>query len=80
MKVCLWYEEGWFLRINSEDYYKPCVHIKKSENSFLSHDSHVECSLLIIDEYEIEETLTRGHGVIGRIETSDLRRPRLSLR
>ena len=66
MKVCLWYEEGWFLRINTSDAFRPCVAIEKSYNPFLKHDSHVECALLIVDEYEIEQTLLE-RGVVGRL-------------
>lgn len=64
--VCLNYDEGWFLRINSEDKFQPCVAISKKENTFLKHDSHVECRLLIIDEFELEEELKRK-GVIGSV-------------
>ncbi len=66
MMVCLSYDEGWFLRINTTDFYRPCVAIKKADNEFLSHDSHVECALLIIDEDEINETLNKS-GIIGRL-------------
>ena len=66
MQICLDYEEGWFLRINTRDKIRPCVPISVRENSFLEHDSHVDCSINVIDEFELDEALKRD-GVIGRL-------------
>ena len=65
-QVCLSYERGWFLRINSGDRYKPSVAISKADNTFLDHNSFIECGLLEIDEYEIDDAL-RARGIIGRV-------------
>lgn len=69
MQVCLCEAEGWFLRINSKDIIRPCVAISKAENGFLDHDSFIDCSLCIIDEYEIQDALSKD-GVIGCVTTS----------
>lgn len=66
MQACLNYETGWFLRINTRDNIRPCVAIAKADNDFLDHDSHVDCSINEIDEYEIEDALIR-EGVIGTL-------------
>jgi len=66
MQVCIDYDEGWFLRINTRNVIRPCVPISKALNGFLDHDSHIDCSLHIIDEYEIEEVL-RTDGVYGTV-------------
>jgi hypothetical protein len=66
MYVCLSFDEGWFLRINSRNNFRPCASAPKSENTWLEHDSFVECSLLALDEFEIEESLRRA-GIVGRL-------------
>ena len=66
MQVCIDYGEGWFLRINTRDVIRPCVAISRSLNGFLDHDSHIDCSLHIIDEYEIEQAL-RTDGIYGTV-------------
>lgn len=64
MYVCLSNEDGWFLRINSRDSFKPCVSALKADHKWLDHDSYVECSLLMLDEFEVEDALRRD-GVVG---------------
>jgi|GEM_PF-1590969 len=66
MQICIDYDEGWFLRINTRGVIRPCVPIPKSLNEFLDHDSHIDCSLHIIDEFEIDEAL-RQDGVFGTV-------------
>ena len=66
MQVCLSYQEGWFLRINTRDVPRPCVAISQTDNEWLDHDSHVECALLVFDEFEIEEAIRAG-GPIGTL-------------
>ena len=66
MQVCIDYNEGWFLRINTRDVIRPCVPISKKLNPFLQHDSHVDCSIHIIDEYEIDEAI-RNDGIYGTL-------------
>lgn len=48
---------------------RPCVPISKALNLFLRHDSHVDCSINMVDEYEIDEAMRRD-GVIGSIDIS----------
>lgn len=59
MYVCLSFEDGWFLRVNTSDRYRPCVAIQTFNNDWLDHDSYVECALLEVDEFEIEDALRR---------------------
>lgn len=66
MQVCLDYSEGLFLRINSKDHIRPCVAIPKEKNPFLDHDSHIDCSLQMIDEYEIDCAIQKG-GIYGQV-------------
>lgn len=66
MQVCVDYAEGWFMRINTRDRIRPCVPLPLVKNPFLKHDSHVECSINMIDEFEVEDALRMG-GVIGRV-------------
>lgn len=68
MQVCLNEPEGWFLRINSRDVIRPCVALSRAEHPFLDHDSFIDCSLCVIDEYEIDESISRA-GVIGTVKT-----------
>ncbi|MBW7921249.1 MAG: hypothetical protein H3C51_04030 [Rubellimicrobium sp.] len=66
MFVCLSFDDGWYLRINTKPVPKPSVPVTKARNPFLDHDSHVECALLEVDDYEIAEAIRRG-GVVGRL-------------
>lgn len=68
MQICLHYDEGWFLRINTKDVIRPCVAISRAEHAFLDHDSHIDCGLCMIDEYEIDEAMKKS-GIIGTITT-----------
>ncbi|GHC66102.1 hypothetical protein [Neogemmobacter tilapiae] len=65
MLVCLCWEEGWFLRINTADRFRPCVAVLKADNPWLDHDSHVECGLLVWDEYELEEAMKNRRNPLG---------------
>ncbi len=67
MQVCVSYEHGLFLRINTRDVIRPCVAISAADNPFLDHDSHIDCSISEIDEFEIEESLGRD-GIIGYVD------------
>ncbi len=67
MQVCIDYDEGWFLRINSRDLIRPCVAIAKDRNPFLDHDSFIDCSLQMIDEFEIELAIERA-GILGKVD------------
>lgn len=67
MLVCLSHDDGWFLRINSKSHFRPCEPIlAKDHSAFLDHDSYVECTLLMFDEYEVEEAI-RSRGVVGQV-------------
>lgn len=70
MVVCLEPFMGFFCRINSHDNWKPCVPIiRVPDHTFLRHDSFLECRLLTIDDYIIEESLRRG-GQVGRLSAT----------
>ncbi|MTH33040.1 hypothetical protein GL279_00310 [Paracoccus limosus] len=66
MYVCLSYEMGWFMRINTKDTPRPCVPIARDDNAFLHHDSHIECGILVLDEFEIDEAIRRD-GIVGTV-------------
>lgn len=67
MVVCLSYTEGWFLRVNTSGRFRPCIAIDKKRNPWLDHDSHVECTLLQFDEFEIEESLRDWKNPVGTL-------------
>lgn len=71
MMVCLSYDEGLFLRINTSDRFRPCVSISQDDNDWLDHDSYIECALLEIDEFELEESVMRN-GTVGEVAPSYL--------
>jgi hypothetical protein len=67
MMVCLSSEDGWFLRINTLGHFRPAVPIDKARNPWLKHDSHVECNLLELDDYAIEESLRNRRNPCGQL-------------
>ena len=70
MVVCIEPDLGFFLRINTKNYQKPCVPIIKiPDHPFLSWDSHIECNILDLDEYIIDEAIGAS-GVIGIVTAS----------
>jgi hypothetical protein len=67
MAVCVEPDAGYFFRINSEPKWQKPILLKQSENTFLLHDSYLECGApLDLDEYVISESL-RDRGIIGRV-------------
>ena len=74
MYVCLSYEDGWFLRINTSDKFRPCVAIPQPTNVWLKHDSHIECALLEVDEFEIDEYLMTNQpiGSVDRLHADEV--------
>jgi hypothetical protein len=72
MVVCVNRPLGLFYRINTKDHWRPAVALKKTltENTFLEHDSFLECGdPLDLDDYVIEEAI-RKNGVVGRVSAS----------
>lgn len=67
MMVCLSFDDGWFLRINSSGKFRPAVPIDKTRNPWLDHDSHIECTLLELDEYEIQDSLKDPRNPCGKL-------------
>lgn len=67
MVVAIHPDNGWYYRINTK-IWRPAVLIKKEpDNTFLSHDSYLECGdPLEIDDSIIEESVHK-HGVIGTL-------------
>jgi hypothetical protein len=77
MVVCVEPDQGFFFRINTDDNYKPCVRIERlPDHRWLDHDSHIECSVLDLDEYLIDEAV-RTSGIIG-VVSADVARPILA--
>ena len=66
MMVCLSFDDGWFLRINTNKF-RPAVAVDKTRNPWLDHDSHVECNLLILDEFLVEESLRDQPDPLGKL-------------
>ena len=66
MHVCLDYAQGWFMRTNTRNWHKPCVPISRQDNPFLDHDSHIQCVILELDEFEIDEAV-RTQGICGTV-------------
>lgn len=67
MMVCISAADGWFLRINSSGKFRPAVPIDVGRNPWLHHDSHVECNLLMLDEFEIEDSLRNDRNPCGQL-------------
>ncbi|MFN3970341.1 MAG: hypothetical protein ACK4L4_03075 [Gemmobacter sp.] len=74
MNACVSWEDGWFLRINTRNSFRPCVAIDKACNPWLDHDSFVECNLLEWDEFEMEEAMRSPRNPVGALH-SDFREP-----
>lgn len=70
MVVCIETEIGFYLRINSYPEWQPCVPIiKEPLHPFLKWDSNIECRILDLDDYIIEQAL-RTSGVIGSVSAT----------
>lgn len=65
MMVCVSFEDGWFLRVNTNNRFRPAVPIDRARNPWLDHDSHVECVVQEWDEFEITEAIRERGGSIG---------------
>lgn len=70
MVVCVEPYLGFYFRINTHDNWQPCVPISKEpDHKFLKWDSFIECTILDLDDYVIQQALKKS-GVIGTISTS----------
>jgi len=68
MVACIHPDEGWFYRINSQPHLRPWVRLERQpHHTFLDHDSHLHCEILMLDDYIVERSL-RHAGVIGTID------------
>ena len=74
MHACLSWEDGWFLRINTRNNFRPCVAIDRARNPWLDHDSFVECNLMVWDEYEMGEAMRNPRNPVGALH-EDFRAP-----
>jgi hypothetical protein len=55
MVVCVQPEEGWFYRINSRPFLKPCLPLMKlPDHPWLDHDSFLHIDILMLDDYIVE--------------------------
>lgn len=70
MVVCVEPFMGFYFRINSHDNWEPCIPIlREPHHKFLEWDSFIECTILDLDDYVINQAL-RKRGVIGRVSTT----------
>ncbi|MFM2280140.1 MAG: hypothetical protein RLZZ444_2371 [Pseudomonadota bacterium] len=70
MVICVEPHIGLYFRINSNDNWEPCIPILRiPDHPFLKWDSFIECTILEIDDYIINQAL-RKSGVIGTISKS----------
>lgn len=70
MVVCVEPDLGFYFRINSHNDWEPCVPIiKEPEHRFLKWDSFIECTILDLDDYIINQALKKC-GVIGKVSRS----------
>lgn len=70
MVVCIDADMGWFFRINTRDGWRPNVPLAKTpDHEWLLHDSFMECNILELDDYVVEEAIRRS-GVIGVVHPS----------
>lgn len=70
MVVCVEPELGFYFRINSHDNWEPCVPIiREPDHMFLKWDSFIECTILDLDDYIINQALKKN-GVIGRVSNA----------
>lgn len=66
MVVCVEPILGFYFRINSSSEWEPSVPIiREPDHLFLKWDSFIECTILELDDYIINQSLKRG--IIGRI-------------
>jgi len=67
MVVCVEPHLGFYFRINSHDNWEPCVAIAKHpDHLFLKWDSFIECTILELDDYIINQSMKKI-GVIGKV-------------
>lgn len=75
MVVCVEPSLGLFYRISTEGKWQIPILIEKSRNSFLHHNSYIECgSPLELDDYLIEQSIS-VRGIYGTVDAECL--PRL---
>jgi len=72
MMVCISPEDGFFLPINTTDRFRPCFTLPRiPHHDWLKHDSHIECDVLVFDEYPVEESIAHD-GIIGYVDFSHI--------
>jgi hypothetical protein len=70
MVVCVEPHLNFFFRINSNDNWQPCIPIaRQPDHMFLKWDSFIQCSILVFDDYIVDQSLRRK-GIIGSVSTS----------
>ncbi len=70
MVVCVEPYLGFYFRINTHDNWQPCVFMpREPHHPFLRHDSHIECTILDLDDHLIGEAIKRN-GILGRLHRS----------
>jgi len=67
MIVCVEPYLSFYFRINTHNNWEPCVPILRNpDHHFLKWDSFIECTILVIDDYVISQSLKKS-GVIGTV-------------
>lgn len=68
MVVCIEPNLGLFFRINTRAHWQQSVLLKRSTNTFLHHDSYLECGEpLELDDFIVQESIAQN-GVVGRVD------------
>ncbi|MCQ9157244.1 hypothetical protein [Acidomonas methanolica] len=72
MAVCICPKNGLFFRINTEGKWPVSVFLPVRMNSFLHHDSHLQCGQPSeLDDYVIERSI-EDKGIIGKVNAAHL--------
>lgn len=73
--ICVYAGEGWFLRINTESHFKPCVPLRQAEfPKILEHDSHLELRAPIeFADEEVEKARNDPKAYLGRLTAPQMR-------
>jgi hypothetical protein len=73
--LCVSPANGWFLRINTKEIFRPCFALRAREDPCIEHDCFIELRGRIeFDRYDIDESLKYPANHKGRLTDRTLRR------